>query len=288
MSRATIQARRQTTRAIAKLQVRDIERVVGRSGLLASRMWRVAADMARSNKRWLASGPRVKDPDEELLEKATDELANVMAYSYLLRLKVGNKRRSMAKSLKLASVFEDATRIADLFDLDLGNIKRRFYPTSSKAVKKSVADIRTVMNDALADVTKLNLPTEQGVAQMLEAIRRHGLQPRSTGYIETLVRTHSAIAYGVAHRISFEGDLDVWGFEYLTVGDDRVREEHEVLDGIKRKKDDEFWDQFWPPNGWNCRCQAVAIYDDEVTQTKVPSGASPDPGFETDFTELLL
>jgi len=41
---------------------------------------------------------------------------------------------------------------------------------------------------------------------------------------------------------------------YTTAGDDRVRESHEELDGITLPKNHPFWDTYYPPNGWNCRC----------------------------------
>jgi len=40
--------------------------------------------------------------------------------------------------------------------------------------------------------------------------------------------------------------------QYVTAGDDRVREDHAILDGIIKPVDDDFWDNFMPPNGWNC------------------------------------
>jgi SPP1 gp7 family putative phage head morphogenesis protein len=42
--------------------------------------------------------------------------------------------------------------------------------------------------------------------------------------------------------------------QYETAGDERVRLEHQELDHIVRKVDDEFWGLYYPPNGWNCRC----------------------------------
>lgn len=41
---------------------------------------------------------------------------------------------------------------------------------------------------------------------------------------------------------------------YVTAGDERVREEHRGLAGTIRPVDDPFWDEFYPPNGWRCRC----------------------------------
>lgn len=46
---------------------------------------------------------------------------------------------------------------------------------------------------------------------------------------------------------------------YSTVGDERVREAHKHLNGIIKPVDDPFWDVWWPPNGWNCRCTVIQV-----------------------------
>ena len=253
---------------------------------MAARMWRLARVAAEGRR---VNG-RIRPYDQQLLLNLIDELVDLMSYTYLLRMRLNNRRRKVTKRarIELASpVHQQAKIIADAFDLDLGNIRKRFEPIAGSAIKKSVKDIRDVMNRALAKATKDQLPTPAATKAVLKAVRKHGVQPRSSVYVETLVRTHSAISYGAAHRLSYQGDVDLWGFEYLTVGDDRVRPEHEKLDGIRRKADDEFWDTFWPPNGWNCRCQAVALYGDENTQTRIPRDVQPYPGFEGDFTDLF-
>lgn len=54
--------------------------------------------------------------------------------------------------------------------------------------------------------------------------------------------------------------------EYQTAGDARVRPTHAELDGITRKADDSFWDLYYPPNGWRCRCTTISHADvSEVT-----------------------
>ena len=44
---------------------------------------------------------------------------------------------------------------------------------------------------------------------------------------------------------------------YRTVGDERVRPEHDVLNGTIKPIDDPFWRTFYPPNGWRCRCTVM-------------------------------
>lgn len=54
---------------------------------------------------------------------------------------------------------------------------------------------------------------------------------------------------------------------YMTVGDNRVRPEHEAMNKITRPINDKFWDKYYPPNGWNCRCFVIQT-DDEVTNLR--------------------
>lgn len=57
----------------------------------------------------------------------------------------------------------------------------------------------------------------------------------------------------------FEQDGDKYNLQYRTAGDDKVREEHAILNGTTLPPSDPFWDMFLPPNGWNCRCTAVQV-----------------------------
>lgn len=276
--------------AVASLQQKDIERVVARSSLISARVWRAAAAAARANKVHLADGLRVRPIAEIEIERVEQELLDLMAYSFLLRTRLGKRRRSMAKAIKLSglelSVHSDARKIADQFELDLGRLRDRFEPIAKKAVRISFKDIQDTMNRALARATQEGRPTQRATDDVIAALRRRGVQPASNSYIEALVRTHAAMAYGAAHRISFDADPDVVAFQLVTVGDNRVREAHEAVDGVIRFKDDEFWDSWWPPNGWNCRCQAIAIYDESVRQTRIPKDIEPDEGFDFDPGEL--
>lgn len=56
--------------------------------------------------------------------------------------------------------------------------------------------------------------------------------------------------------------------EYSTVGDGRVRPEHAMLNGIKRPVNDKFWDNYFPPNGWNCRCMTLQTDDAKKTDLR--------------------
>lgn len=50
-----------------------------------------------------------------------------------------------------------------------------------------------------------------------------------------------------------------YNLQYRTANDDRVRENHRVLQDITLPKEDSFWLSYYPPNGWRCRCTAVEV-----------------------------
>jgi SPP1 gp7 family putative phage head morphogenesis protein len=71
----------------------------------------------------------------------------------------------------------------------------------------------------------------------------------------------------------FMEDGDRYNLQYRTAGDDKVRPQHAALNGVTLPPSDSFWEEFYPPNGWNCRCTVV-----QVRKTKYP---------ETDHDEAV-
>ena len=47
--------------------------------------------------------------------------------------------------------------------------------------------------------------------------------------------------------------------QYQAVMDANTRAEHAALNGIIKRYDDEFWDKYYPPNGWGCRCEVIQL-----------------------------
>lgn len=57
----------------------------------------------------------------------------------------------------------------------------------------------------------------------------------------------------------FMRDGDRYNLQYRTQRDDKVRPEHAALDRVTLPPSDSFREEFYPPNGWNCRCTVVQI-----------------------------
>lgn len=74
-----------------------------------------------------------------------------------------------------------------------------------------------------------------------------------------------------------ESNQDLFpNLKYMTVGDDRVRHDHALLQGIIKPVSDAFWNTHYPPNGWRCRCYVKPTSEGSTTE-KVT--IQPDPGF---------
>ena len=125
--------------------------------------------------------------------------------------------------------------------------------------------------------------------QVLSAkFEEHGLRPASKSQLETIFRTQTQIAFAAGKYNAERHDPKVqdalWGYRYVTAGDDRVRPSHAILDGVTLPKGDKFWNKFYPPNGWNCRCQAIPLFEPAKIvrpDKRLPDGAiiKPDVGF---------
>ena len=63
--------------------------------------------------------------------------------------------------------------------------------------------------------------------------------------------------------------------EYMTAGDDRVRAEHAELNGVIRPVDDDFWNTYYPPNDWGCRCDVVQVTNPDAKPTDIAAMSLP-------------
>lgn len=77
--------------------------------------------------------------------------------------------------------------------------------------------------------------------------------------------THSAMS--ASNWANLQNDTERYWLEYRTAGDDRVRVSHQGLSGVCLPKDDAFWSEFYPPNGWRCRCVATEVLAREKTKS---------------------
>lgn len=84
-------------------------------------------------------------------------------------------------------------------------------------------------------------------------------------YLEAEYQFAVQSAQSAANWANLQTDTSRYWLEYRTAGDERVRQSHASLAGICLPKDDAFWIEYYPPNGWRCRCTAVEVLARENT-----------------------
>ena len=92
---------------------------------------------------------------------------------------------------------------------------------------------------------------------------------------ETYNRNYLRAEYNFVHASAsmaarwemFQKDGDRYLLQYRTAGDDKVRPAHAALNGTTLPITDSFWDSYFPPNGWNCRCTAVQVRRGKYDET---------------------
>ena len=78
-------------------------------------------------------------------------------------------------------------------------------------------------------------------------------------YLEAEYQFAVHSAQSAANWANLQEDTSRYWLEYRTAGDEKVRAQHQALNGICLPKDDDFWTEYYPPNGWRCRCIAVEV-----------------------------
>lgn len=83
--------------------------------------------------------------------------------------------------------------------------------------------------------------------------------------LETIFRTQMQSAYMAGHWQALEdGRDDAPWLQYSAILDSRTRQSHAAAHGAVYHIDDPFWDYFYPPNGFNCRCTVRAFSDRDL------------------------
>jgi len=117
---------------------------------------------------------------------------------------------------------------------------------------------------AILETTVTGGHVREGVKAMREAFEAVGITPQNSFTLENLFRTQTQLAYSAGRWQANQDEAIqevLWGYKYVTVGDDRVRPEHRGLDGVTATKDDPIWRRIWPPNGYSCRCSTIEVFE---------------------------
>ena len=107
----------------------------------------------------------------------------------------------------------------------------------------------------------------------------------SEAHLDNVFRTNIQNAYARGKWSHQQQNKDKRPYlEYIAINDSRVRPSHLALDGVIRHIDDPFWQKYYVPNGFRCRCTTTAITEKQAIRKGITSNedlpdVQPDKGW---------
>lgn len=157
----------------------------------------------------------------------------------------------------------------------------RAFAVSGIAKASLLSDIYEALDRAISEGASFG----QFKKDIRHIIETKGWTGKRGFRVQTIFRTNIQTAYSVGkyqQLMESKEELPYW--QYDAVGDLRTRPSHAALDGKVFRADDPFWDTWYPPNGFNCRCTVRAMSKEEARARGLApiedSRAFLDGGFE--------
>lgn len=190
-----------------------------------------------------------------------------------------NERRNKLKFDLLDNV---SKLLKKVLKVDVKKVEESYNAVSLRALSNLAVPIQQKVQSKINDLINRGSLLKDAIEEIDDTLTKLGVSSVSESKLETVFRTQLQTSFN-AGRWQADQDPDIqeilWGYKYVTVGDDRVREDHAELEGVTLPKDDPFWQTYWPPNGWNCRCQVIPIFEerDIVQPGLLEDGSMPQP-----------
>lgn len=181
------------------------------------------------------------------------------------------------------STFDEVLRTiqnrSSLTDQQIGEMVRRYGAQAVTTTGEAGTYLEEKVSAAVREAIASGLNRNAGIAAVRDAFDAAGVTTSNPYLFESIYRnevgkTYSAGRYNA--NLAPEIDDILWGVELFTVGDDRVRETHEPMDGKRiPKSHPSYAILVQPPWDWGCRCSAVEIYKDDgaLATPDLPSAA---------------
>ena len=174
---------------------------------------------------------------------------------------------------KLALTGDEFSALADA-------ARARAFTVAGTARMDVIMDVRSAVEKALTDGETL-ADFKGRLSDIMETRGWEGLTP---WHMETMFRTNVQTAYAVGRHDQMSAQTETFPYwEYDAVNDAATRPEHAALDGMVFPADHPFWNTWYPPNGYNCRCsvnpvhRAVAEDEGLKVETEDPTGTLIEP-----------
>lgn len=157
---------------------------------------------------------------------------------------------------------------------DMAAEEHAYAFTAAKAMRNDILqDIRGAVDDAIAkgktfsDFKKALKPILQekgwwGRKLAVDPLtgEEREVQLGSSRRLKVIFDTNLRTAYAAGKWERVQRTKDAFPYlRYVAVMDERTRAQHRQWHDVILPADDPFWDKFYPPNGWHCRCSVQQL-----------------------------
>lgn len=153
----------------------------------------------------------------------------------------------------------EAAPISRKVSLRWGNKDAAAYHKAKSFISAIITDdeisgtVQQSLSNALANGDSLRT-WKKGLNDLFES---KGYDELGSWHAETIFRTETSLAYNAGSNAKLVEVADTFPFwEYVTAGDERVRDAHAAVNGKIFKTGDT---QYYPPLGINCRCRTKPV-----------------------------
>lgn len=157
------------------------------------------------------------------------------------------------------------------------------FTVADVAAKDVIEDIHDAISTAIADGETLS-DFRDRLDDIYKARGWDTPKEFTPWRVETIFRTNIQTAYQAGRLKQMEDQVERFPYwEYDAVMDSRTRPTHAAMDGKIFPADHSFWDTWYPPNGFNCRCTVHAVHkqvmeEESLTvETHDPTGELIEP-----------
>uniref|UniRef100_A0A6H1ZPH5 Putative capsid morphogenesis protein n=1 Tax=viral metagenome TaxID=1070528 RepID=A0A6H1ZPH5_9ZZZZ len=165
----------------------------------------------------------------------------------------------------------------DLYEKRAWSVARVFRQNLVEQIKGHVESI-----------LKEGITQREFATQVNDFLKQMAADTLTPAHLETVYRTNVQTAYNAGLWREMDNPLmqeEFPFFEYFNPEDARSRPTHAAMSGVWADRFHPVWNIWWPPNGYNCRCQVRSIGKKEAQRRgmfdREPSipDVKPDAGF---------
>ena len=126
------------------------------------------------------------------------------------------------------------------------------------------AELTTVFNSLQAAIEK-GISFSDFKKECAEIFARRGWTGKRDWRVQNIFRTNIQTAYNSGRWQSQKEKAGTFPYlQYNAVNDRRTRPTHKAMDGKVFPIDHPFWDIWYPPNGFRCRCSTLSLTEKQV------------------------